>query len=60
MELSPSKPLEQSKNVTVGTFHIYPGGVHEHIFLGQKVPKNAKNAFFLISKVRQLSSYVEL
>ena len=31
--LSPPKPLDQSKNVTVRTFHIWPGSVHEHIFL---------------------------
>ena len=33
MELSPPKPMDQSKNVTVKTFHIWPGSVHEHIFL---------------------------
>ena len=33
VELSPPKPLDQSKNVTVRTFHIWPGIVHEHIFL---------------------------
>ena len=31
--LSPPKPLDQSKNVTVRTFHTWPGSVHEHIFL---------------------------
>ena len=31
--LSPLKPLDQSKNVTVRTFHTWPGSVHEHIFL---------------------------
>ena len=31
--LSPPKLLDQSKNVTVRTFHIWPGSVHEHIFL---------------------------
>ena len=33
--------LDQSKNVTVRTFHIWPGSVHEHIFLalgGARVP----------------------
>ena len=33
VELSPPKLLDQSKNVTVRTFHIWPGIVHEHIFL---------------------------
>ena len=33
VELSPPKPLDQSKNVTVRTFHTWPGSVHEHIFL---------------------------
>ena len=33
LELSPPKPLGQSKNVTVRTFHIWPGIVREHIFL---------------------------
>ena len=33
LELSPPKPLDQSKNVTVRTFHIWPGIVLEHIFL---------------------------
>ena len=33
VELSPPKILDQSKNVTVRTFHIRPGSVHEHIFL---------------------------
>ena len=33
MELSPPKLLDQSKNVTVRAFHIWPGSVHEHIFL---------------------------
>ena len=33
VELSPPKPLDQSKNVTVRTFHIWPGIVHEYIFL---------------------------
>ena len=28
--LSPPKSLDQSKNVTVRTFHIWPGSVHEH------------------------------
>ena len=32
-ELSPPKPLDQSKNITVRTFHTWPGSVHEHIFL---------------------------
>ena len=31
-ELSSPKPLDQSKNVTVRTFHIWSGIVHEHIF----------------------------
>ena len=47
---SPPKPLDQSKNVTVRTFHIWSGIVHEHIFLAkscQKVPKNAKRPFSL-------------
>ena len=29
--LSPPKPLDQSKNVTVRTFHIWPGSVHGHM-----------------------------
>ena len=33
LELSPPKPLDQSKNVTIRTFHTWPGSVHEHIFL---------------------------
>ena len=33
VSLSPPKPLDQSKNVTVRTFHTWPGSVHEHIFL---------------------------
>ena len=33
VELSPPKPLDQSKNVIVRTFHTWPGSVHEHIFL---------------------------
>ena len=48
VELSPPKPLDQSKNVTVRTFHIWPGSVHGHIFLAkscQKVPKKPKFAF---------------
>ena len=48
LELSPPKPLDQSKNVTVRTFHIWPGSVHGHIFLAkscQKVPKKPKFAF---------------
>ena len=32
----PPKPLDQSKNVTVRTFHIWPGSVHEHIFFGTR------------------------
>ena len=32
-DLYPPKPLDQSKNVTVRTIHIWPGIVHEHIFL---------------------------
>ena len=30
-KLSPPNLLDQSKNVTVRTFHIWPGIVHEHI-----------------------------
>ena len=33
VSLSPTKPLDQSKNVTVRTFHIWPGSVHEQFFL---------------------------
>ena len=33
LELSPPKTMDQSKNVTLMTFHIWPGIVHEHIFL---------------------------
>ncbi len=33
LELSPPKPLDQSNNVTVRTFHSLPRIVHEHIFL---------------------------
>ena len=33
LELSPPKLLDQSKNVTVSTFHIWPRIVHDHIFL---------------------------
>ena len=35
LELSPPKPLDQSISVTVRAFHIWPGSVHEHIFLAQ-------------------------
>ena len=48
VSLSPPKPLDQSKNVTVRTFHTWPGSVHEHIFLAkscQKVPKKPKDDF---------------
>ena len=48
LELSPPKPLDQLKNVTVRTFHICPGIVHEHIFSAkscQKVPKKPKDDF---------------
>ena len=46
--LSPPKLLDQSKNVTVRTFHTWPGSVHEHIFLAksfQKEPKKPKVDF---------------
>ena len=40
MEPFPPKPLDQSKNITVRTFHIWPGRGHlyEHIFLAPGVP----------------------
>merc|ERR1712020_801855 len=42
LELSPPKPLDQSKNVTVRTFHIWPKSVHEHIFLGIGGPRGPR------------------
>ena len=38
VSLSPPKPLDHSTNVTVGTFHIWRGSVHEQIFLALGVP----------------------
>ena len=40
LEVSPPMPLYQSKNVTVRIFHIWPGSVHEHIFLELAGPAN--------------------
>ena len=45
VELSPPKPLDQSKNVTVRTFHTWPGSVHEHNFW----PKFAKKSQYKYS-----------
>ena len=62
VSLSPPKPLDQSKNVTVRTFHIW-SGLSMSTFFGQKLPKSAKKrqkTVFLISTVRKLSSYDEL
>ena len=43
VSLSLPKPLDQSKNITARTFHIWPGSVHEHIFLalgGAREPRH--------------------
>ena len=31
--LTPPKSMDQSKNVTIRTFHIWPRIIHEHILL---------------------------
>ena len=57
-DLSPPKLLDQWKNVTVRTYHKLWEDKNGRKN-GQKMPKRAKNVFYLISAVRKLWSDVE-